>query len=55
MLREYIGLALRAGLLDEDAKERFLITAKGRFYLENFEAIEKLLADKEEIRESISQ
>jgi hypothetical protein len=55
MLQEYIAMAINAGLLVESALDRSLfITAKGRLYLENFEVIEMLLADKEEIRESIS-
>lgn len=56
MLQEYIARAMNAGLLVESATDRSLfITERGRFYLENYDVIEGLLEDKQDIRESISQ
>jgi predicted transcriptional regulator len=55
MLQEYTEAALRADLLFEAAIDRsLLITDKGRLYLENYEVIEKMLADDQKIPESIS-
>ncbi|MGI0019085.1 MAG: winged helix-turn-helix domain-containing protein [Nitrososphaera sp.] len=68
MLQEYIGLALHKDLLDEAADRSLTTTTKGRLFLVEYEAIERMLANndvstkggpggtlQEESRENISQ